>query len=184
MKLALTVSGLLLALVLSSLQLQRVNAWQPAEPYLVPELTHRDPSDWINSSPLMRSDFQGKVVLIDFWTFGCWNCYQSFPWLKKLEAKYQERGFVVLGVHTPEFNHEQDRWRVAEKVKEFGLAHAVMIDNDFSYWKALKNRYWPAFYLIDKTGNVRAVYVGEMRVGEKRATVLERQIEALLAELG
>jgi protein involved in polysaccharide export with SLBB domain len=90
----------------------------------------------------------------------------------------------VLGVHTPEFDHEKDRRKVADKVKEFGIEHAVMIDNDFSYWKALNNRYWPSFYLIDKNGKVRAVYVGEMRVGGKQANRVEKQIEALLAEMG
>jgi hypothetical protein len=89
----------------------------------------------------------------------------------------------VLGVHTPEFDHEKDRRKVAEKVQEFGIEHAVMIDNDFSYWNALKNRYWPSFYLIDKTGKVRAVYVGEMREGDKQANRVEKQIDALLAEL-
>lgn len=183
MKLTLAITGALIAVALLSLD-PGANARLLPDPYAIPEFTHGDPDDWINSHPLVRGDLAGKVVLIDFWTFGCVNCYKSFPWLKSIETKYQHREFEVLGVHTPEFDHEKDRRKVAEKVKEFGLEHAVMIDNDFSYWKALQNRYWPSFYLIDKSGKVRAVYVGEMRQGGKQANRVEKQIEALLAELG
>ncbi len=183
MKYALTVTAALVALAVISLD-SGVNARLLSAPYTIPEFTHRNPDDWINSRPLARGDLEGKVVLIDFWTFGCVNCYKSFPWLKSIENKYEQREFAVLGVHTPEFDHEKDRRKVADKVKEFGIEHAVMIDNDFSYWKALDNRYWPSFYLIDKTGMVRAVYVGEMREGGDQANRVEAQIEALLSELG
>ncbi len=183
MKFALAITGALVVVGLLSLDLG-ANTALLSEPYTIPEFTHRDSDDWINSRPLARGDLEGKVVLIDFWTFGCVNCYKSFPWLKSIEAKYKQREFAVLGVHTPEFDHEKDPRKVAEKVKEFGIEHAVMIDNDFSYWKALKNRYWPSFYLIDKTGKVRATYVGEMREGGKQANRIEKQIETLLAELG
>ncbi len=182
MKLLFAVIGALLATLMLDLD-SPLHARQLSEPYTIPEFTHRNPEDWINSPPLVRDDLKGKVVLIDVWTFGCVNCYQSLPWLKSIETKYKQQEFAVLGVHTPEFDHEKDRRKVAEKVQEFGIEHAVMIDNDFSYWNALNNRYWPSFYLIDKTGKVRAVYVGEMREGGKPADRAERQIEALLEEL-
>lgn len=183
MKFALAIAGVLVAVVVLSLD-PGASARLLSKPYTIPEFTHSDPDDWINSRPLATGDLTGKVVLIDFWTFGCVNCYKSFPWLKSIEAKYKHRDFAVLGVHTPEFDHEKDRRKVAAKVREFGIEHAVMIDNDFSYWKALKNRYWPSFYLIDKNGKVRAVYVGEMHEGGKQAERVEQQIEVLLAELG
>ncbi len=181
---AFALAGALGILAFLSVDPPGVDARQLSRPYVVPEFTHTDAEDWINSRPLLREDLQGKVVLIDFWTFGCWNCYRSFPWLKKLESRFDADKFMVLGVHTPEFDHEKDRRKVAAKVKEFGLEHAVMIDNDFSYWKAMKNRYWPSFYIIDKAGKVRAAYVGEMRDGAKQASYIERQIESLLAETG
>ena len=149
-----------------------------------PEFTHTAPADWINSKPLRLKDLRGYVVLLDFWTFECWNCYRSFPWLNQLEAKYEGQGLRVIGVHSPEFPRERNRARVAEKVEEFNLHHPVMIDNDFSYWQALENRYWPAFYLIDKRGYVRNLFVGETHVGDARANAIEQAIEQLLAESG
>ena len=132
MRFALAIAGALIVFVVVGLVPQGAKARQLSEPYTIPEFTHNNPDDWINSDPLTRSDLRGKVVLIDVWTFGCWNCYRSFPWLKNIETKFKDSDFVVLGVHTPEFDHEKDRQKVAEKVKEFGLEHAVMIDNDFS----------------------------------------------------
>jgi thiol-disulfide isomerase/thioredoxin len=148
----------------------------------VPEFTHADNRDWLNSEPLSLRDLRGQVVLIDFWTFGCWNCYRSFPWLNAIEERLKARGFTVIGVHTPEFDHEKDRSRIHKKVGEFGLQHAVMVDNDKSYWKAMHNRYWPAYYLIDKQGRKRGVYFGETHSGDKQARAIEAHIEALLSE--
>ena len=147
-----------------------------------PEFTHRMADEWINSEPLTLSELRNSVVLIDFWTFGCWNCYRSFPWLNGVETVYGKRGLRVVGVHTPEFDHERIRENVIEKVEEFNLRHPVMLDNDFSYWKAMNNRYWPAFYLIDKRGMLRAAFVGETHAGTARSRDIERVIEALLAE--
>ncbi len=147
-----------------------------------PEFTHRDPADWINSEPLMLGDLGGRVVLVDFWTYECWNCYRSFPWLKELQAHFAGRPFTIVGVHTPEFEREHDRDNVKQKVAEFGLDHPVMLDNDFSYWRAMRNRYWPAFYLLDKQGIVRAVYIGETHSGGSQARRIAVAIGRLLKE--
>jgi len=119
-------------------------------PRPAPAFTHNNPADWINSPPLRIESLQGRVVLLDVWTFDCWNCYRSFPWLKRVEESCGPQGLQVIGIHSPEFDHERDHATVARKVKEFGLGHPVMIDNDFSYWNALGNRYWPTYYLIDR----------------------------------
>lgn len=147
-----------------------------------PEFTGSRPGDWINSGPLSLRELRGKVVLIDFWTFDCWNCYRSFPWLRGLEAGFKDTDLRVIGVHSPEFEHERVRANVERKVREFGLHHPVMLDNDFRYWKAMNNRYWPAFYLIDRKGFVRAAFVGETHAGDKRARAIEAKIRELLAE--
>jgi thiol-disulfide isomerase/thioredoxin len=147
-----------------------------------PEFTHSRTDDWINSEPLIVADLRGQVILLDFWTFDCWNCYRSIPWLKEVESRFHEQGLRVIGVHSPELEHEKVRDNVVRKVAEFGLEHPVMIDNDFSYWRAFRNRYWPAFYLIDKQGRVRALYVGETHSGDSQARRIEQEIEALLAE--
>lgn len=151
-------------------------------PRPAPAFTHRDASEWINSPPLDLRALRGRVVLLDVWTFDCWNCYRSIPWLKGVESRYASRGLQVIGVHSPEFDHERDRSAVEGKVKEFGIGHPVMLDNDFSYWDALNNRFWPAYYLIDRRGDIRAYYVGEMHAGQARARALEAKLEELLGE--
>lgn len=157
-----------------------VAAREDFRPFPLPEFTAMDAQGWINSAPLSVADFAGNVVLLDFWTFDCWNCYRSFPWLKELEQRMAGRDFKVLGIHTPEFEHEKVRANVVAKVKEFGLEHPVMMDNDFAYWRALGNRYWPAFYLVDRNGQVRAIFVGETHAGDANAQNIERLIEELL----
>lgn len=149
-----------------------------------PEFTHRGAGEWINSAPIELRGLRGKVVLIDFWTFGCWNCYRSFPWLHTVEDRYRDRGLQVIGVHTPEFAHEKVRANIERKVKEFKLTHPIMIDNDFSYWKAMRNSAWPAFFVLDKQGRIRKVVIGETHVGDARARIVEAEIEKLLGEAG
>ena len=157
---------------------------QPVTIGPVPEFTEQQPGDWINSKPLSLRELRGKVVLIDFWTFDCWNCYRSFPWLNGLEKAFDNSDLRVIGIHSPEFEHERVRSNVERKITEFGLRHPVMIDNDFRYWDAMGNRYWPAFYLVDRKGFVRAAFVGETHAGDKRARAIEAKIRELLAESG
>lgn len=148
----------------------------------LPEFTHQAADEWLNSAPLTVSHFKGKVLLVEFWTFECWNCYRSFPWLNDLYQRLQPQGLAMLGVHTPEFAREKVRSNIQKKLVEFDVRNPVMIDNDFSYWRALGNQYWPAFYLVDKQGRVRALFVGETHKGDKQAEAIEQQILKLLAE--
>lgn len=149
-------------------------------PIPAPEFTHQAENDWINSAPLSLADVAGKVILIDFWTFDCWNCYRSFPWMNAMESRLKGEDFQVIGVHTPEFDHEKIRENIVNKVKEFSLQHPIMIDNDLSYWKAMHNRYWPAFYILDKQGKIRAIFVGETHEHDKQAQAIEQTIRELL----
>ncbi len=153
-----------------------------SEPFPAAEFHHNTHKDWINSEPLSLDDLTGKVVLLDFWTFDCWNCYKSFPWMNSLEKRLESKGLQVIGVHTPEFSHEKVRSNIEAKVKEFKLHHPIMIDNDFTYWRAMHNKYWPAFYLIDKKSNVRAVYFGETHEGDQQAIEIDKKIKELLRE--
>ncbi|MGR8919125.1 MAG: redoxin family protein [Gammaproteobacteria bacterium] len=148
----------------------------------LPEFTQTSPEAWINSPPLTRGALAGRVLLIDFWAFECWNCYRSFPWLKWLEAHFADRDFSVVGIHSPEFERERNIAAVRAKVEQFGLEHPVMVDNDFAYWNAMGNRYWPAYYLVDKAGTVRHVFVGETHAGSAQARRIRHAIAALLAE--
>ena len=151
-------------------------------PAFLPEFTQVDPAAWINSKPLSIKDLRGKVLLVDIWTFGCWNCYRSFPWLRGVEEKFANQDFQVIGIHTPEFEREKKRENVVKKVQEFMLHHPVMIDNDFAYWNTLNNRYWPTYYIVDKRGNIRDVFVGETHEGDARAEAIETLIAKLLQE--
>jgi thiol-disulfide isomerase/thioredoxin len=145
-----------------------------------PEFTHSRADEWINSKPLALSSLRGKIVLVEFWTFDCINCLRSAAWVKKVASEKSERGLVVVGVHTPELPQERDVSNVRQAVGKLGIKYPVMIDGDYSYWKAMGNQYWPAFYLIDADGKLRSTAIGEMHVGESRALQLERMIDELL----
>jgi thiol-disulfide isomerase/thioredoxin len=132
---------------------------------------------WINSQPLSPASLRGKVVLVDFWTFGCYNCLNALPHVKALEAKYRDRGLVVIGVHTPEFPHEKVEENVRRAVHELGVVYPVVMDNDYRIWNAFGNQYWPAAYFIDATGTIRYHHFGEGRYDEQ-----EQVVEKLLAE--
>ena len=146
-----------------------------------PEFSETDPQAWLNSPPLKLEDLAGKVLLIDFWTFECWNCYRSFPWLNDLEERFKEEDFQVIGIHTPEFEHEKIRSNIVKKIAEFKLQHAVMMDNDFTYWQLMRNHYWPTYYLIDKQGYIHSRFIGETHAGDKNARKIESTIRTLLA---
>ncbi|OGG24274.1 hypothetical protein A3A79_03750 [Candidatus Gottesmanbacteria bacterium RIFCSPLOWO2_01_FULL_43_11b] len=130
---------------------------------------------WFNGNPTTIASLRGKVVLLDFWTYTCINCIRTLPYLKNWHTKYKDKGLVIIGVHTPEFEFEKNPNNVAKAIKDFGLEYLVMQDNDYATWTAFSNRYWPAKYLIDKEGNIRYTHFGE---GEYDQT--EKKIQELL----
>lgn len=130
-----------------------------ASPYPEPQIDQD--SQWINSAPLQLSQLKGKVVLIDFWTYSCINCIRTLPYLKAWYQKYHDKGFVIIGVHSPEFLFEHNIANVTAAVKRFGIKYPVVLDNNFKTWLSFNNRYWPAHYLIDKNGNVVYEHFGE-----------------------
>ena len=174
---------IIISFVAVGLALYLVSSYaKQSTPFPLPQFTQSSAETWINSSPLRIEDLQGKVVLLDIWTYGCWNCYRSIPWLNSLEAKFDAGKFLIIGIHTPEFDHEHEREKVVKKIEEFQVTHPVMMDNDFGYWKALRNRYWPTFYVVDKTGKVQGVFIGETHQGDKRAKQVEKLISKLIAK--
>jgi cytochrome c biogenesis protein CcdA/thiol-disulfide isomerase/thioredoxin len=134
---------------------------------------------WLNSSPQTLAGLRGKVVLVDFWTYSCINCIRTLPYVEGWYQKYAADGFVVVGVHTPEFAFEHDAGNVSAAIARFGLTYPVVLDNDYAIWNAYSNQYWPADYLIDATGHLRATHFGE---GDYAQT--EADIVGLLAEAG
>ncbi len=138
-------------------------------------------TDWVNTKPLKMADQKGKVVVVHFWTNGCVNCVHNYPHYRAWQDKYKgNKNLVLVGVHTPEFDAEKDIDRIKERMAKNKLTFAVAVDNDMATWKAWENRYWPCVYLVDKAGNVRHRFEGELGDdGVKKATKL---IDGLLAE--
>lgn len=132
---------------------------------------------WLNSTPLDLARLKGKVIMVEFWTYGCYNCVNVEPHIKKWHAKYKSRGFTVVAVHSPEFSHEREIENVRAYVKRKKIQYPVVIDNDFAIWRRYSNRYWPAMYLIDKQGQIRYRHIGEGRYKQT-----EQMIQTLLAE--
>src|SRR5574341_720058 len=132
---------------------------------------------WINAEPHSLSDLHGKVVLVEFWTFGCYNCRNVEPQVKAWHRQYAELGFIVIGVHSPEFVYEKNLEAVKRYVKDHEIRYPVAVDNDFANWNRFGNHYWPAMYLVDKQGVIRYVRVGEGGYAET-----DRMIRKLLAE--
>lgn len=132
-----------------------------------------------NSQPLTLSDLRGKVVLVDFWTYTCINCIRTLPHLKKLWSKYQDKGLVIVGVHSPEFPFERSASNVQDAIDQNDLGYPVAQDNEFQTWDAYDNEFWPAKYLIDAEGRFRYTHVGE---GDYEET--DQAVRDLLEEAG
>jgi cytochrome c biogenesis protein CcdA/thiol-disulfide isomerase/thioredoxin len=134
-----------------------------------PELTGL--TGWLNSEPLTLTDLQGKVVLLDFWTYSCINCQRTLPHLTGWADEYADDGLVVIGVHSPEFAFESVERNVAENADRLGVRYPIALDNDFATWRAYDQRFWPAHYLIDRSGVVRQVHYGEGAYTETEAAI-------------
>jgi thiol-disulfide isomerase/thioredoxin len=134
---------------------------------------------WLNSAPLTADELRGKVVLVDFWTYTCINWLRTLAYVRAWAEKYQERGLVVGGVHTPEFGFERDIDNVRRGAKDMNVWYPIALDSDYEVWRAFSNRYWPAVYLADAEGRIRHHQFGEGGYDD-----CERGIQQLLREAG
>lgn len=138
-------------------------------------------TDWVNTKALKLADQKGKVVVVHFFANGCINCVNNYPHYRAWQEKYKdEKGLLIVGVHTPEFAAEKDVARLKDRMAKNKLTFAVAVDNDTATWKAWGNRYWPCAYLIDKSGRVRERWEGEF--GGEGYKKLTSKIDALIAE--
>jgi len=135
--------------------------------------------DWENSPPLTLASLRGKVVLVDFWTYSCINCQNTFPYLRRWYRAYKDQGLVIVGVHSPEFDFEKNVANIRQAIQRYNVLWPVAVDSNMTTWNAYSNQYWPAEYLIDKNGAVRDTHFGE---GQYDQT--EQSIRSLLAEAG
>lgn len=130
--------------------------------------------NWLNTAGYESlTELRGKVVLIDFWTYSCINCIRTLPYLQEWHEKYADKGFVLIGVHAPEFSFERRIENLENAVNKYGITYPVVQDNNFETWRNYKNRYWPAKYLIDKEGNVRYYHFGEGDYKETEMAITE-----------
>ncbi len=148
--------------------------FKSSESAAAPELAT---GDWINSEPLTLEDLRGRVVLIEFWTFGCVNCRNTVPFVKGWHDRYREQGLTVIGVHSPETADESKIEDLRREVASLGINYPVVTDNDHQTWNAYNSYAWPTIFLLDKHGRIRW-----MRVGEGDYDETEGLIQKLLAE--
>ncbi len=132
---------------------------------------------WINSAPLTLDSLRGRVVLVEFWTFGCYNCRNTLPSVKGWDARYRDKGLTIIGVHTPESGGEKNLAAVRERVRALGIRYPVVTDNEFETWRAYGVEAWPTIVVLDKQGRIRWTHIGEGRYDET-----ESVIQKLLAE--
>jgi thiol-disulfide isomerase/thioredoxin len=116
---------------------------------------------WLNSPPPATADLQGKVVLVDFWTYTCINWLRTLGYVRAWAQRYEEQGLVVVGVHTPEFPFERDVDNVRQAAEDMAVEYPIALDSDYAIWQAFDNRYWPAVYIADAQGRIRHHHFGE-----------------------
>jgi thiol-disulfide isomerase/thioredoxin len=135
------------------------------------------PGVWINSDPLTLKSLRGRVVIVDFWTFACYNCRNTLPYIKAWDTRYREKGLTIVGVHSPELDEEKVLENVRRETASLGIRYPVVTDNEYATWKAYSVEAWPTIFVLDKQGRIRWTHVGEGAYEET-----ETVIQQLLAE--
>jgi thiol-disulfide isomerase/thioredoxin len=148
-----------------------------------PELSSIDGYINTGGAPITLASLKGKVVLLDIWTYSCINCQRTLPYIIDWYAKYKDSGLVVVGLHTPEFGFEKVQANVERAVQGFHITYPVVLDNDYSTWKALGNQYWPRKYLIDSDGYIVYDHIGEGNYDETEKAI-QRALKEREARLG
>jgi len=145
----------------------------PAQPgarvgQVAPEITG---ASWLNSEPLSLAGLRGRVVFVEFWTFGCVNCQNVLPQLRGWHERYGPAGLTIVGVHSPEFLWEKPRDRVAAAVRGLDIRYPVVQDNDYAIWKRFNTWAWPTAVLVDRRGVIRYTHIGEGAYTETDAMI-------------
>jgi len=148
----------------------------------VPASAFEGATTWLNSPPLTADGLRGQTVLVSFGTYTCINWIRSSPYVRALADKYADKGLVVVGVNTPEFEFEGNLDNVERALKEMDVRYPVAVDNDYAVWNALDNNYWPALYFVDPEGQVRHHHFGEGEY-EESEMVLQMLLRASGADI-
>ncbi len=128
---------------------------------------------WIGENPMLLDNLSGKVVLIDFWTYSSVNCRRTIPYLQEWHEKYKDENLIIISIHTPEFEFEQNPKNVENAIRELGITWPVLLDNDYANWDNFENDTWPALYLVDKDGNIVYSHFGEGTYEETEEKIRE-----------
>jgi thiol-disulfide isomerase/thioredoxin len=143
-------------------------------------------ASWLNADhTLTLRELRGRVVLLNFWVFTCYNCTNTVPSLVDFDRAYKDRGLTLIGIHTPEFPPyagEHDRANVQRALEQYHISYPNAQDNDRRTWDLYGIRFWPSFVLIDKRGNIRYEGAGEFHLNDRTYRMWQRRIEELLAE--
>jgi thiol-disulfide isomerase/thioredoxin len=143
-------------------------------------------ASWLNTDHALTLDeLRGRVVLLNFWVFTCYNCTNTVPSLVDFDRKYRDKGLTIIGIHTPEFPPyagEHDKGNVERALRKYGIQYPNAQDNDNKTWNLYGIRFWPSFVLIDKKGTIRYEGAGEFHVGDGQYRTWSERIERLLAE--
>lgn len=138
---------------------------------------------WINSPPQTMKSLRGRVVVVHFFAFGCSNCINNYPWYREWHEAFADKPVTIIGIHTPETEAEHDRAQLEASINKRDLKFPVVIDNGKHLWTAWYNNMWPSVYLVDRRGNVRYWWYGELDwQGAGGQKVARQRIEELLAE--
>lgn len=135
---------------------------------------------WLDGKAMQWSELRGKVVLLNVWTFACWNSYRSLPWVVSLQKKFPD--LQIIGVHSPEFDYEKNRNQLRSTMAKYSVSYPQLLDDNHDYWDSLNNQYWPAFYVVDKQGKIRGRFSGETHADDQQAKEIEDLIERLRKE--
>ncbi len=159
----------------------RAQFLKPGQTAPAPEF--RGVTEWINSGPLTMAKLRGKVVLVHFWTNGCYNCKNNYVHYKTWMDRYEGKDVVIVGIHSPEGAGERDIGQIKAQAAEHKLEFPIAVDNDGSNWKAWNNRYWPTVYVVDRRGRVRYGWEGELSYkGAPGEEKVRKLVDALLLE--
>jgi peroxiredoxin len=143
----------------------------------------REVTAWLNSEPLSMAKLRGKVVVVHFWTNGCYNCVNNYPHYKAWQNRYTHKDVVIIGIHTPETPGERDIGRIKAQAAQHGLKFPIAVDNSMANWNAWENRCWPTVYVVDRHGIVRYGWEGELSYkGAAGEETVRKVIDALLLE--
>jgi hypothetical protein len=127
----------------------------------------------------IQEELAGKIILIDFWDYSCINCINTLPYLKTWWKRYRQYDFLILGIHTPEFEFGGDADNVRDAVIRFGLNYPVISDPQYITWHRYRNNVWPRKFLVDKQGIIQYDHRGEGEYQETEAKIQEliRQVQ-------